>query len=133
MKLLNIKGKLVEKSVNKYRIDWNKPSRSKIQFAAKQLLKQVWETNIVYEEFPCFGSLLKVDFYNATKKIAVEVNGEQHAKFHYFHGGSRMNYLESIKRDFQKRKWLELNDIKLVEVIKEEIDNPKKFFELISS
>lgn len=134
MKLLNIRGRLVDKSVAKYRIDWDKPSRSKLQFNAKQLLRQIWSTQIIYEEFPCFGSLLKVDIFNATKKIVVEINGSQHESYNkFFHNNSRMNYLASIKRDYQKRQWLELNGIRLVEVIKEDVDNPKRFFELVGS
>lgn len=132
MKLLSINGKLSKKNVNKYKIDWDSKSRSKIQFAAKQLLKRIWSGDIVYEEFPVFGSRMKVDFFNATKFIAVEVNGAQHDKFNpFFHNNSRMNYLSSIKRDSEKAKWLEMNNITLIEVIKEDIDDPQKFYRLV--
>lgn len=129
MKLLNLKGKLVNKNVSRYLINWDKKCKSIIQFKVKQFLKQYWRGHIVYEEFPVYGSLLKVDILNASYKIAVEVQGEQHTQFHYFHGGEPMNYLDSIKRDVKKQEWLEKNGFKLVEINYDEIDSlSKKFF-----
>ena len=102
MRLYNIYGKLQSKNVSKYLVDWDSKSRSKLQFKTKQFLKTIWDGQIVYEEFPVFGSKMKVDFLNATKKIAIEVNGPQHSNFNkFFHNNSRMNYLESLKRDHQ--------------------------------
>ena len=84
MRLLSLSGKLVSKNVSKYRVDWNKKSRSNIQFEVKQFLSLHWENHIVYEEFPVYGSRMKVDFLNATRKIAIEVNGAQHTSFNKF-------------------------------------------------
>ena len=40
-----------------------------------------------------------------------------------------MKYLDSIRRDNQKIEWLELNNIKLVEILENEVqDLSKKFF-----
>ncbi len=39
MKLFNIYGKIVNKNVSEYLIDWDASSRSKIQFKTKQFLK----------------------------------------------------------------------------------------------
>lgn len=130
MKLYNIYGKAVSKNVSGYLIDWDKPSRSKIQFKTKQFLKQYWKNHIVYEEFPVYGSLLKVDFINVTRKIAVEVHGPQHSSFNkFFHGESRLNYLKSIKRDVAKENWLTLNKFILVEVYHDQVDElNEKFF-----
>ena len=60
-------------NAKKYLISWNGKSRSKIQFATKQFLQKYWKHHIVFEEFPVAGTKLTLDFYNATKKIAVEV------------------------------------------------------------
>jgi hypothetical protein len=129
MKLLNIYGKAVSKNVTKYIIDWDGPSLSKIQFKTKQFLKQYWKNHVVYEEFPVYGSLLKVDLFNATKKIAVEVHGPQHSSFNkFFHNESRLNYLKSIKRDVAKGKWLEMNNIFLVEIYDKEVDDLSHLF-----
>lgn len=124
MRLLNIYGRLERRNVNKYLIKWDNPSRSKIQFKTKQFLKKYWSSSIVYEEFPVYGSRMKVDILNATRKIAIEVNGAQHSKFNkFFHSNSRINYLNSIKRDFKKLEWLESNDYNLIEIDYNEIDS----------
>ena len=122
MRLYNLKGKLQSKLVSKYLIGWNKKSRSKIQFKVKQFLKPYWENHVVYEEFPVYGSRMKVDILNATKKIAVEVNGRQHSSFNaFFHNNSRAKYLASIKRDVEKREWLEKNGFTLIEIEEDEV------------
>ena len=72
---------------------------------------------------------MKVDILNATKKIAVEVNGRQHSSFNpFFHNNSRANYLASIKRDVQKREWLEKNGFTLIEIEENEIDQLSEDF-----
>ena len=122
MRLYNIKGKLQSKSVTKYLIKWSKKSRSKLQFNVKQFFKDYWKNHIVYEEFPVYGTRMKVDIINVTKKIAVEVNGPQHKKFNkFFHNNSRANYFNSIKRDWKKAEWLERNGYTLIEIEYNEI------------
>ena len=122
MRLYSTSGRLVNKNVNKYLIDWEKKSRSKIQFKVKQFLKEYWENHIVDEEFPVYGTRMKVDFLNATKKIAIEVNGKQHSSFNkFFHGNSRQKYLQSIKRDHKKFEWLQSNDFEVIEVEQDEV------------
>lgn len=122
MRLYNIRGKIVDKNVSKYVIDWDKKSRSIIQFKTKKFLKPFWHSCICYEEFPVFGSLLKVDILNATLKIAVEVNGPQHNEFHYFHNKNPNNYLQGYKNDVIKSEWLQKNGFQLVEINYDEID-----------
>lgn len=128
MRLYNVYGKLQSRSVAKYIIDWNKKSRSKIQFKVKQFLKKYWENHIVYEEFPVYGTRLSVDIVNATRKIAVEVNGPQHSAFNPFFHKTRQAYLASIKRDVQKSKWLEKNNFTLIEIESYEVDKLNKAF-----
>ena len=130
MRLYNLKGKLVGKNVTKYRIDWDKPCRSKLQFKVKQFLRKYWKNQIMYEEFPVFGSRLKLDFYNATRKIAIEVQGKQHSSYNkFFHKNSRVNYLNSMMRDLKKEKWADKNDILLIEIEEDEVDDlTKRFF-----
>ena len=123
MRLYNIHGKLQSKIVTKHLIDWDAKSRSKIQFKVKKFLKKYWENQVVYEEFPVYGTRMKVDILNATKKIAIEVQGSQHGQFNkFFHGNSRSKYLQSIKRDYQKAKWLEKNGFTLIEVEQKDIN-----------
>ena len=104
MRLLNIHGNLQRKSVSKYLIKWNKKSRSKIQFRTKKFLEPFWKSQVVYEEFPVYGSRMTVDILNATKKLAIEVQGRQHSEFNkFFHNNSRLKYLEGIKRISKKQ------------------------------
>lgn len=129
MRLYSVSGYQVTKSVTKYLIKWEKPCRSKIQFKVKQFLKPYWRTMICYEEFPVFGSRMKVDILNATKKIAVEVQGSQHEEYNeFFHGGSKQNFANSLGRDSAKLKWLERNGYKLIEIKEDEVDSISRAF-----
>ena len=103
--------------VKKYIIDWEAKSKSKIQFKAKQFLEKYWKHHVVFEEFPVAGTLLTIDFYNATKKIAVEVQGGQHRRYvPFFHNNYKNNYIDQLRRDKDKREFCEINDIALIEV-----------------
>jgi hypothetical protein len=124
MRLLNVNGKLINKNVRKYLINWEGKSRSKLQFKFKKFFNTYWKNHIVYEEFPVYGSMLKVDILNATKRIAVEIQGNQHESFNkFFHDDSRLNYLNSIKRDVKKEKWLEMNKFKFLELYESDLKN----------
>lgn len=124
MRLLNIHGRLVSKNISRYTINWESACRSKIQFSVKQFLKPYWRNHFVYEEVPVFGTLLKVDIINFSRMIAVEIQGQQHTSFNkHFHNNSRETYRRSIIRDVKKEKWLEINNIKLVEVHWNEVED----------
>tara|TARA_B100001113_G_scaffold321544_1_gene291459 strand:- start:353 stop:769 length:417 start_codon:yes stop_codon:yes gene_type:complete len=127
VKLYDISGKLRYKSVQKYRIDWEAECRSNLQYEVKQFFKPYWYGQICYEEFPVYGTRMKVDLINMTKRIAVEVQGAQHDSFNkFFHNNSRANYLSSIKRDYDKRVWLENNDFKVLEIFEEDLPSLSK-------
>lgn len=134
MILLTLSGRPINRSVNRYRIQWNEPSRSKLQFKVKQLLQAVWDFDIVFEEFPVFGTKMRVDFLNMTKKKAVEVNGPQHDKFNkFFHDDSRIKFLAGIKRDMLKYQWLEKNNIKLIEFVEADLKDLASFYERLET
>ncbi|NCF42127.1 MAG: hypothetical protein GWP32_04455 [Bacteroidetes bacterium] len=121
-------AKRTVKKPKKFLIDWDGKSRSKIQFSAKQFLKKYWSKHVVFEEFPVAGTKLSLDFYNANKKIAVEVQGKQHTKYvPFFHGKNKINYINQLKRDQDKLKFCEINDIQLVEIYDGEEVNEKLF------
>ena len=128
MKLYNTRGRLVNRNVSKCLIDWDGTSRSKLQYRAKQFLKTFWEHHIVYEEFPVFGSRMKVDIVNVTKYIAVEVNGQQHSSFNKFFHNSRYGYFQSISRDVKKEEWLEKNGFTLLSIEYNEVDDLSEAF-----
>ncbi len=129
MRLYNIFGHLQNKNVSRCIVKWDGPSRSKIQFKVKQFFKPFWNSHVVYEEFPVYGTRLRVDFINATIKVAIEVNGRQHSEFNkFFHSNSRSKYLDSIKRDLKKSEWLESNKFKLIEIEEKEVQEMSKSF-----
>ena len=117
MKFLDPLGKERNlKGAKKYLINWEEKSRSKFQKNVKDFLKDYWVHDIVFEEFRIVGTRLSLDFYNANKKIAVEVQGDQHVRYvKHFHK-NRLKYLEQLKRDQKKLDFCEINDIKLVEI-----------------
>jgi len=126
-KTLTGADRAVKKAKN-YLIDWDGKSRSKIQYSAKQFLKKYWSNHIVFEEFPVAGTRLSLDFYNANKKVAIEVQGRQHTKYvPFFHGKNKINYINQLRRDQDKLKFCELNDIQLVEIYDGDEVNEKLF------
>lgn len=134
MTLFDTHGRLITMSVARYRVAWEKQSRSKFQFQVKKLLKPIWYIDVVFEEFPVFGTRLRLDFYNATKKIAVEVNGPQHEKYNpFFHGDSPVSFIKGIKRDLHKHSWCAKNQITLVEILPEDLKDSKEFYRRIQS
>ncbi|MBL69619.1 MAG: hypothetical protein CMO74_14455 [Verrucomicrobiales bacterium] len=118
MRFKTIQGSLKRLSKpHKYIIDWEKESRSKLQFQVKQLLKKHWKSHVVFEEFPVAGTKMSLDFYNANKKIAIEVQGKQHTNYTpHFHGGNQANFLSQKRRDYHKKLFCEKNEIKLIEI-----------------
>lgn len=124
-------GKLIWRNDKKYLIDWNQISRSKEQTKVKEFLYSLWKNDIVYEEYNPPGTRLKIDFLNATKKIALEHQGKgAHNEFNpFFHKNSRANYLASIKRDVRKVKLLEMNGYSVIETFTEDLNKlTKEFF-----
>ena len=127
MRMFDLQGRLRNRNVSKYLINWKKKSRSKLQKQVKDFFEPYWNAHIVYEEFPVYGSRMKIDILNATLKIAIEVNGPQHSAFNkFFHGNSRAKFLSSIRRDFQKSEWLEKNDYKLIEIEGSDVEKLSK-------
>jgi hypothetical protein len=114
-------------NIKKHLIDWDRKSRSKFQFNVKKFLEPYWSRHVVFEEFPVVGTKMSLDFFNANKKVAIEVQGAQHTKYvKFFHGKYKNNYIAQLDRDNKKLKFCEINDIKLIEVY--EKDNLSESF-----
>ncbi len=125
-------GKFVWKNIEKFRVDWDKKERSIVQFKTKQFLKPYWGGKVIYSEMPIPGTRLKCDLVNTTDDIAIEVSGNQHFAFNsHFHNNSRSSYLKSIFNDDRKRKFLELNGFRVIEIHEKEVPllTRKWFFE----
>lgn len=122
MKILDIFGRPLSKSLSKHLIDWDGKSLSKIQFATKKFLEPFWRFDTVTEEFMIPSSKLSCDILNWSKMISIEVDGAAHDKYNpFFHNGRRTEFLASIKRDEKKDKWLELSGFKTARIPEKEI------------
>jgi len=121
MKFYTVDGKLRNlKNPKKYHIKWGASSLSKFQKGVKDFLFPFWKNDVVFEEFRIVGSRLSLDFYNANRRVAVEVQGAQHTKFvKHFHK-NRLRYLEQLRRDQKKLDFCEMNDITMVEIYPED-------------
>lgn len=104
------------KQPKKHLIKWKGKSRSKRQRLVKLFLQEYWKDHIVFEEFPVAGTRLSLDFYNANKRIAIEVQGRQHTEYVPFFHRTKTNYLSQLRRDQQKLDFCQLNNIHLIEV-----------------
>ncbi len=124
MKVWNLKGRAqVLIKTHEYLIDWKKDGASKLETKFKELIFPYWRNQIVLEQLRIPGSLLRIDFLNCTKRLAVEINGPQHGEYNpHFHRGSEVNFRASIRRDINKILWCEENDIKVLELIEEDLD-----------
>lgn len=118
MNFVTKNGRTKKVFAHKYYIDWQKPSRSKLQKKVKDLLYLIWRGHAVYEEFPIAGTRSTLDFYNSTLSVAIEVQGKQHTKhIAHFHGRKMIKFMDQLKRDRDKEHFCELNGIKLVEIM----------------
>ena len=117
----NGRKKKIANSV-KYLIDWDADCKSGIQKTVKNVLYNNWFADVVFEEFPVAGTRLTLDFFNATRNIAVEVDGNQHYKYNkFFHSNSRQNFLSQLQRDEKKEYFCEINNIELIRILESEI------------
>lgn len=122
MDFYDLKGRKKSiKNIRRYLVNWSKPTRSKFQDAAKKFFYPYWCSDIVLEECPLVGTLLKFDFVNVSKKIVAEISGQQHLKhIPHFHGKNPVGkFLGQIKRDMKKHDWAEINGYELVEIYSE--------------
>jgi hypothetical protein len=122
MQFVTLKGRKKSVTLLPYAIDWDAPCLSKFQFAVKQFLRPHWCRQFCYEELPVAGTRMRIDFYNAGKRIAIECDGAQHNGYNrHFHRGSLSVYQMQMERDDQKEKWCALNGITLVRIYPEDV------------
>lgn len=127
MRFYKLGGRVTNKDVTKYLIDWSKKSRSKYQGSVKFALQPYWKSQICYEEFPVVGTKMTLDLVNMNKRLALEVQGEQHQTYNkFFHSGNKVNFWNQLDRDNQKKEWCELNEFRLVEVYPEDLPLTKE-------
>lgn len=129
MKFKTLTGKLKDIPVHKHLIDWSGDSLSHFQEDVKDFMYPYWKHDVVCEELPVAGTKMRLDIINLTRRIIIEVNGIAHLDPQsHFHNGSRINWLNQVKRDMAKHRWAEINGYKLVEIEPEDMPLTKSFF-----
>ena len=128
MKFKTINGREKYKNIQSRKIDWNKPSRSKMQTEVKKFLEKYWKYDLVFEEMPVVGSKNTLDIVNISRRIAIEVHGEQHVKFNSFFHRNRNDFRTQIERDVYKEKWCEINNIIYIDIYKKDLPLSEKWF-----
>ncbi len=128
MRWLDKNDKLFWYPDNKYKINWQKKAPSKGAQAVKDFLKTHCYGHILFEEYRLPKTLLRVDFLDATKKMAIEFQGEQHDTFNKHFHGDKIGFWNSIKRDVKKWEILQKNDFLLIEIKDEDLPLTRDFF-----
>ena len=109
MKFIDIKNR--EISVN-YKV--KEPYyKSKIQKSVGDFLFKELPYQAIWHEFVIPGSRMSLDFLLPKKRIAIEVDGEQHQKhIVHFHGKiGKGGFAKQMDHDMQKQEWCNLNNI----------------------
>lgn len=120
MKVRDLDNNITVWSLHGYTVNGNNDRniRSSFHLEARQLLKELYPTLTILEEVPIHlrrNQIAYLDFYLPLRKMAVEVQGEQHFKFiPHFHG-TLAAFAKSRRRDTEKKEWAEINGITLIE------------------
>ena len=122
MKFVDIEGREYRKDIKMYKRRPGGPTPSQGSFMLVKKLESIFPGLVIYQEMPCFGSRLKIDFYIHELKLAFEFDGLQHEKYNPFFHGTKKSFMESKNRDLEKELWCEKNGIRLVRVTAQSLD-----------
>lgn len=100
--------------------------RSKIQHEIGKVIKGRYPLDPVLEDITIPDTRLSLDFYIPHRKIAVEVQGEQHDEMNPFFHKSNAEFEDQKQRDEAKKFFCELNNIRLIEI--RNIKDAAKYF-----
>ncbi len=119
MKVKSLDGKIYDLGLTGYLVnsDETKP-RSDLHIQARQIIKDRFPLFMILEEVLIQvrqNSSLYLDFFIPQTKLCIEVNGRQHFEFiPHFHKNI-FGFKMHEKRDREKKLWLDLNGISLIE------------------
>lgn len=113
-------------NLDKYRIDWDRKV-SGPQLKVQKFLELFWENDYVLSEAYIPGSKKRLDIWNVTKSIIVEVSPKKvHGEYNAFFHKSRSGYLKSLKSDNAKVIWAERNNQEIITLDDNDIKNLSK-------
>jgi len=109
---------------SKYRLKSKEECKSNAQFRFGQRLKEIFPHSKILEEFglPNTGALA-LDFWLPDEGFAFEVQGAQHSKFVKHYHGTQAGFRKQKMNDSRKRRWCEINNIKLMCVKDTDVDS----------
>jgi hypothetical protein len=95
--------------------------KSSLHLLARKLVKEFYPVDIILEEvtLPIYNdrvNVLYADFLVPSRKIIIEVHGEQHYIFNPFFHKNKIEFAKAKVRDSIKKEWCELNSITLLEL-----------------
>lgn len=116
MRIIGLDGRSYSWNVSEYKRNLERSSSSYHQ-TARELLQRLYPIDRILEEVFLPGSGgLSADFYLPTRRLVVEVHGEQHYRFvSHFHKNIT-DFIAGKKRDAEKRQWCEMNKISFAEL-----------------
>lgn len=131
MKFTDTNGQFFQKNISQYRYNRGMDSRSKGQQSLGEILLDIYPHIVIYQELPCFGTKLKLDFFISLLNIAFEFDGIQHKKINSFFHKNCYDYLQQKNRDARKEEWCEANNFRLIRVVEKDL-NQNRIKELIN-
>ncbi len=96
-------------------------NKSALHNKVRHFLRELFPYDIIIEEVELIGSRdwkkkrpLTADFYIPNRNLIVEAHGEQHYSYSSFFYKSKLDFLKSQKRDADKIRWCNQNNINII-------------------
>lgn len=119
MKIKGLDGRMYNLQLK----DIKRDSCSSGHLFARELLKELFPSCIIYEEVTLPGSKGKIethplyaDFLIPSIRIMVEVHGEQHYTQSSFFHKDKLDFFRAKKRDENKKEWCKINNFSYIEL-----------------
>jgi len=126
MKIYNLDGKVIKWKLEGYSLGHvPTPLCSKGHLKVREILLELFPTEPILEELLIPELNLKLDFFVPRRKLAIEIDGQQHDKHVPFFHKTKQDFLHAKTNDKLKNDWCEINEIKLVRLKWDEEDKWK--------
>lgn len=134
MKYKTLDNKTYGVNESSYKVNWRKPAPSQFQTKVRNFFYYIWGVNnhLVCEEFPVKPYLDKryrLDLYNVTKRVAVEVHGIQHVQHVSHFNKTEDDFWAAVEKDSLKADFCKHNKIELVEIYPNDLPLSMKWLE----